>query len=920
MAESVVYIASEHIASLIDDGSIKADLFGVGSAAMAVQSELKNSSKIMAKTQQNQMVDNQQICSLFTKIRKLAYEAEDLVDTYVYRTDQSSNHITNGFTKIRKIHHTSKKLQKLHKELRKANKKLLLEGRWNQDQGVRVGAERYSMSVSTHLHKSEVEFVVGIKLDVQRLVTKLTITEHSDHVLAIVGRGGSGKTTIARTIYNHPKTKKHFNYRAWVSFTSGWTTFNILSEILRQTSNKKTGSIGSFSDEFFLDNNKCLIVFDNVLDINSFQHKLLHELIHENVLDLFEEIRIMITSRNCDQEHYLNTSLKWCFHEVQPLNQEDATDLLFKTVFGCNRDNNTLYTLSDEYRHKATDILKKCGGLPLAISAIGKILKTKLTMEEWNRVVSELENKEHPNPVVEDILGLSYLDVGYNLKPCLLYFGLFQENIPIKIETMIRMWIAEGFVPRQNGDDLNNGCNLEDEARWMLHKLIESTMVQVVKRTFRGDVKTLLVCDEMRNLCMKEGQKMEFLYVSSFDQMLNGDNNEMIRLNPRRAAINLSKGSTLPLNNPRLRSLVLFGDEGIGKRRVDNKKPLQNLNFSLVFERFRFLRVLDIKGIKTFNGVMPKKIGNLIHLRYLRIISTNITQLPKSIGKLRKLLTLDYRNVFKDDNEFIRLPNILWKFKHLRHLYLPFEMSNKSIKENFKIGTMKDLQTLWGLRGGKWMLKQMPNLSSNLKKMCIQGISSTEQIDSVFNSPVIKLHNNLYSLALEWCGFYVKGSKFEALCSSRSLKKLKLKGHILEPSNSFKLPSNLSKLELCLTRLKLHESMADLGKLQCLKFLKLDEASFVGTEWVVGEHGFPQLEKLKLCNLQNLEKLEMENGAIPCLRKLSIVSCTCLKQLPQGLKSISTLENVHIEHMPNNVNNRHRDLSNQGGDHNLIVI
>ena len=529
MVESVVHIASEHIASLIDDGSIKADLFGVGSAAMAVQSELKNSSKIMVENQQNQMVDNQQICSLFTKIRKLAYEAEDLADTYVCRTDQSSNHITHGFTKIRKIYNTSKKLQKLHKELRKANKKLLLEGTWNQDQGVRVGAERYSMFVSTHFHNSEDEFVVGIKSDVERLVTKLTITGHSDHVLAIVGRGGSGKTTIARTIYDHPKVKKHFNYRAWVSFISGWTTSNILSEILRQTSKKKT----VFSDEFFLNGNKCLIVFDNVWDLDSFQNNLLHKLIHEHVLDLFEEIKIMITSRNCDQEHYLNTYLKWCFHEVQPLNQEDATDLLFKAVCGCNRDNNMLYTLSDEYCHIATDILKNCGGLPLAISAIGKILKTKLTIEEWKRVVSELQNKKHPNCVVDDILALSYLDVGYNLKPCFLYLGLFQENIPIKIETMIQMWIAEGFVPRQSSDH-----DMEDEARWMLQKLIDSTMVEVVKKNFRGDIKTLCVHDVMRNLCMKEGQKLEFLYVSSF-QMLDGDNSEMVRSNPRRAAINL---------------------------------------------------------------------------------------------------------------------------------------------------------------------------------------------------------------------------------------------------------------------------------------------------------------------------------------------------------------------------------------------
>lgn len=295
---------------------------------------------------------------------------------------------------------------------------------------------------------------------------------------------------------------------------------------------------------------------------------------------------------------------------------------------------------------------------------------------------------------------------------------------------------------------------------------------------------------------------------------------------------------------------------------------------------------------------MPNEIGNLIHLRYLRIRSTNIRELPKSIGKLRNLLTLDYWNVSVDNNG-IKLPNTLRKLSRLRHMYMPYELGN--IMDNFKIAKMKDLLTLWGVRGGNWMLKEIPKLNSNLRKLCIQGISTPQQMDSLLNSPVIKMHdNNLYSLALEWYRFALDASNLEALCRKRSLKKIRLRGNAPDNSNPIQFPSNLGKLELYYTQLRKHESMEALGKLSSLKFLRLANDSFLGTEWIVGKEEFPQLEELKLSSLSNLVNWEIENDAMPCLKKLSIDFCVHLKELPQGLKAITTLDKLNIERMPIN--------------------
>lgn len=77
-------------------------------------------------------------------------------------------------------------------------------------------------------------------------------------------------------------------------------------------------------------------------------------------------------------------------------------------------------------------------------------------------------------PSVKEILALSYYDLCYYLKPCFLYFGLFLEDVPIKAETMMKMWIAEGFVRRsQRIACSNNGQESSDvEARRLLRRCL----------------------------------------------------------------------------------------------------------------------------------------------------------------------------------------------------------------------------------------------------------------------------------------------------------------------------------------------------------------------------------------------------------------------------------------------------------------
>lgn len=52
--------------------------------------------------------------------------------------------------------------------------------------------------------------------------------ENKVKILAIVGMGGSGKTTLARKIYNHHEIKRKFDCQAWISVSHVWSSESLL--------------------------------------------------------------------------------------------------------------------------------------------------------------------------------------------------------------------------------------------------------------------------------------------------------------------------------------------------------------------------------------------------------------------------------------------------------------------------------------------------------------------------------------------------------------------------------------------------------------------------------------------------------------------------------------------------------------------
>ncbi|EXB32327.1 Putative disease resistance protein [Morus notabilis] len=98
----------------------------------------------------------------------------------------------------------------------------------------------------------------------------------------------------------------------------------------------------------------------------------------------------------------------------------------------------------------------------------------------------------------------------------------------------------------------------------------------------------------------------------------------------------------------------------------------------------------------------------------------------------------------------------------------------------------------------------------------------------------------------------------------------------------------------------MEQEFAVLEKLPNLRILRLDNDLVDETsrnsvyKLVCSANGFPKLEVLTLRSLYRLEEWEVEEGATPNLRRLNMIGLQTLKAIPEGLKYVSTLCELHV--------------------------
>ncbi|XP_060174804.1 disease resistance protein RPP13-like [Lycium barbarum] len=790
------------------------------------------------------------------EINSIANDAVAILETYSFEAgkgddDESTSRLkacARICRKEAKFCTVSKEIRSLKQRLKDMSSKqetygirrrIVEEGPSNRPNN-RSSLARELRRTTSYMDKQD-QIFVGFKDDVDRLLAELVKAEPRRTVISIYGMGGLGKTTLAKHLYHSPSLTGIFNAHAWVCVSQQYNTTDLLKETIKSIQGCDRETLDLLEKMTVTDlekhlrnilkEKKYLVVVDDVWQKEAWQS------LERALPDSNNGSRVIITTRNEDVANRADdNSLPYNLHF---LTKEESWDLFRRKLLDVE-------AMIPAMEMLARDMVGKCGGLPLAIVALSGLLSHKRGLEEWERVKEHLWNHVKNDSIpISDILSQSYNDLPTALKQCFLYFGIFPEDRRIDAENLMRLWMADGLIPR--GEE-----RMEDVAQDFLNELIRRSLVQVVK-TFWEEVTECRIHDLLRDLAIQKASEVKFFHTY-------GPREQSTSSSCRRHTIH-GQGErylTLDFSKLNLRSVTFFDQEGLKLNRIKFRKMFQHL----------YVLYLEM-GIDRFT--LPDAIGSLYNLRYLGF--SGDCDIPSSIGNLKNLLTL---HVLEEQySRICRLPPEIANLVNLRHLVVRYTEPLQHINK------FTSLQVLRSVYCDQWRDVNPVDLV-NLRELCMYRIEKSYSLNNI---------SSLKSLSTLILGVFGDESfpALEFLSSCQKLQKLWLKGRIekLPPSNPF--PNSITMMILELSLL-MEDPMPILGMLPNLRDLQLIEDAYSGKEITCSENSFSQLEFLRLQDLEKLERWDLGTSAMPLIKGLCIFQCPNLKEIPERMKRVEKLE------------------------------
>lgn len=182
-------------------------------------------------------------------------------------------------------------------------------------------------------------------------------TRKKCYELAIVGTGGVGKTTLAQKIYNDQKIKGTFNKQAWICVSKDSISYvALLKEVLRYigVSQDQGESVGELQSNLALviKDKSFVLVLDDVWQSSTWTN------LPRSPLHAATSVIVLVTTRHDRIAMEIGVDDT---HRVELMSVDVGWELLWKSM------NITEEKEVQNLRDIGTEIIQKCGGLPLGI-------------------------------------------------------------------------------------------------------------------------------------------------------------------------------------------------------------------------------------------------------------------------------------------------------------------------------------------------------------------------------------------------------------------------------------------------------------------------------------------------------------------------------------------------------------------------
>jgi hypothetical protein len=338
--------------------------------------------------------------------------------------------------------------------------------------------------------------VIGLNEAIAKVKGKIV----DNHILAVVGMGGIGKTTLVKKLYH--QIHVDFKKSSFLENVKEKSIVKVKKKIIMDLCGWKLKDPETFLKYFeeCWTEMKVLVVIDDVKETQ------IIELFGDDIDGIKRSengSRIIMTGRNWkDFENFTPKDGKF---QMDGLNEEQAMELFSLKAFKQS-------TPPHDFASITSEVVDACQGLPLSLEVIGSWLSTKRNPQEWKEGLSRLKNAKPlggdriENDKLWGRLKICYIDLAHEEQEMFLDIACFFSEYNSKFdlayeerETFIDIAFSEANFEFETGLTIQKSLQIwkvssQDSSMSSLQNLKDRSLVKV------NDKGNLVMHDQLRDM------------------------------------------------------------------------------------------------------------------------------------------------------------------------------------------------------------------------------------------------------------------------------------------------------------------------------------------------------------------------------------------------------------------------------------